>query len=343
VKGNTSITNTLATGTTTLTNAANNLNGTLALNLAGGTAAITTANGIDLAASNLANTVVQLTTTGTGRTGKQLDTTADGTGMLLATPVTTNVAIVQSGAITQGATGTLTITAPTTSKVLLNSQANTLNGQISINAATGALDAVEIQSTKVNIGTLGIYANTVTIKADSVTSPTATSIIKIVQNPVNNYATNALFFIDYLSGAGNATFGLAGTGSGIKVDMQNGVLPVFYKNRTNAVYLEGPTLYKPLYDYADDPTARLVMYNNQVTDSPTTRSALNAALSPLRDAIKDALSSGFSKENLRKQLEQGVVLETGLARPGIDKIGGISGAAQQCEASTPDLGCAGAP
>ncbi len=40
-------------------------------------------------------------------------------------------------------------------------------------------------------------------------------------------------------------------------------------------------------------------------------------------ALLDELSvAGFAKENIRRQLLQGIILETGLSRPGIDEFVG---------------------
>jgi hypothetical protein len=65
-----------------------------------------------------------------------------------------------------------------------------------------------------------------------------------------------------------------------------------------------------------------VFYNDQLPDSPEARAALSAALDQLRRLLEEINLAGFAKENIRKELTQGLVLETGLARPGIDEFVG---------------------
>jgi filamentous hemagglutinin family protein len=50
------------------------------------------------------------------------------------------------------------------------------------------------------------------------------------------------------------------------------------------------------------------------------------AQEPFRRAMAEALASGFGKENIRKQLTRGLVFETGLAAPAIDRIEPTAGA-----------------
>ena len=44
------------------------------------------------------------------------------------------------------------------------------------------------------------------------------------------------------------------------------------------------------------------------------------AQEPFRRAMLEALLSGFGKENIRKQMQRGLVFETGLAPPAVDII-----------------------
>jgi filamentous hemagglutinin family protein len=68
--------------------------------------------------------------------------------------------------------------------------------------------------------------------------------------------------------------------------------------------------------------------------------AISDAQEPFRRAMAEALAAGFGKENIRKQLQRGLVFETGLAPPAVDVIdsaarpltcaGGREGAALVC-------------
>ena len=81
------------------------------------------------------------------------------------------------------------------------------------------------------------------------------------------------------------------------------------------VYLAGPADRQPRYD-----GARLVLYNFNPALAPITESALNAATAPLRELLREALESGYSKENVRRELAQGLVREVGMAFPAIDEL-----------------------
>jgi hypothetical protein len=103
---------------------------------------------------------------------------------------------------------------------------------------------------------------------------------------------------------------------GLFVVMPNG------SNGLPQVFLGGDPTLKPVYEFADDPSKRIVLYNGVAPDSPAARAAIGAALAPLREIINEVLLAGFAKENIKRQLVQGQVLETGLARPGIDEFTG---------------------
>jgi hypothetical protein len=100
---------------------------------------------------------------------------------------------------------------------------------------------------------------------------------------------------------------------------------VVFPNSPNSllpVFLAGDPNKKPVYAGADDPNARLVFYNGSAPDSPASRSALSAITQQLRQLLDEINQAGFAKENIRKQLLQGLILETGLSRPGIDDFAG---------------------
>jgi len=63
------------------------------------------------------------------------------------------------------------------------------------------------------------------------------------------------------------------------------------------------------------------------------------AQEPFRRAMVEALASGFGKENIRKQLSRGLVFETGLAAPAVDRIESPTRPAS-CTASGAGLSCA---
>jgi len=101
------------------------------------------------------------------------------------------------------------------------------------------------------------------------------------------------------------------------------------------VWLRGDLVSPPLYAFANSPTNRRVCYNGACSGPPFTaaelvalvedpgrRSANAAILDELRRLLDEALMSGYAKENVRRQLVRGLVLETGPARPGIDEFKG---------------------
>ena len=62
------------------------------------------------------------------------------------------------------------------------------------------------------------------------------------------------------------------------------------------------------------------------------------AQEPFRRAMLEALLSGFGKENIRKQLQRGLVFETGLAPPAVDIIDSAK-APESCTPNGADLSC----
>ena len=63
------------------------------------------------------------------------------------------------------------------------------------------------------------------------------------------------------------------------------------------------------------------------------------AQEPFRRAMLEALLSGFGKENIRKQLQRGLVFETGLAPPAVDIIESAKPPEPCTPASSADLSC----
>jgi hypothetical protein len=131
--------------------------------------------------------------------------------------------------------------------------------------------------------------------------------------------TNAALSLRGLTSEG--TFG--DRSSPIQIDVP-GLLVVFPNspNTLSPVFLAGDPDKKPVYKFAEDPSARLVFYNGTAPDSPASRAALGAITQQLRQLLDEINQAGFAKENIRRQLLQGLILETGLSRPGIDQFVG---------------------
>lgn len=235
--------------------------------------------------------------------------------------------------------GSLVLASPTDADVLLNDFTNDLKGTIATASRdANPIDNFQLQSLQVRIGVGGLTARNVFLWANEVTTPSgAAGGIRLVKRPLPDAATPLLNF-RAISGIG--IFGLPGR-PWIYVDTDDHVT-VFPNSDSSAgvgVYLEGVPDYRPSYEFKDDPTKRTVRYNGELPDSPQFLGALISANAPLRDALKDALSSGFSKENLRKQLAEGSVLQTGVGQPGIDKIENAADA-ESCDVAAGSLGCA---
>jgi len=97
------------------------------------------------------------------------------------------------------------------------------------------------------------------------------------------------------------------------------------------VFLAGDPNNRPVYQFADDPSRRIVFYNGVAPDSPSSRAAQGAVVQTVRALLDELSVAGFAKENIRRQLLQGIILETGLSRPGIDEFVG--------EGVTPPTAC----
>ena len=132
---------------------------------------------------------------------------------------------------------------------------------------------------------------------------------------------------------GLTTPGLFGTRDDpIQIDAPG--LFVVIPNDSNAlpfVFLAGDPNRRPVYEFAGNPGRRFVFYNGVLPDSAAERSARGAIFQQLRTLLDELSAAGFAKENIRKQLLQGLVLEAGLARPAIDEFTG--------EGVTPPTSC----
>ena len=245
----------------------------------------------------------------------------------------------QSGVVKSSLGGSLLLASPIDSDVLLNSQTNDLKGTIATTSQqANPIDNFQVKSSEVNIGQGGLTARSVVLVAGKVSTPFGNGgVIRLVkQGAVSSVDRPVLSFIglDYPAGG---SFGVPGAALYVDTNDYVAVLPNSPLN--SPVFLVGTTDYKPAYEFASDQTFRFVSYNGASADSPQIRGALSSAIGPLRDTIKEQLSAGFSKENLRKQLSEGVVLQTGVARPGIDRIDNAA-SVETCDVATASLGCA---
>jgi hypothetical protein len=171
-----------------------------------------------------------------------------------------------------------------------------------------------------SVNVLGpVKATQIAVTANSVATDGAGVLIASKEFANDSAITNAAVKLQGLTGAG-----IFGTVDHF-LQIQAPGLFVVVPNESNAlpvVFLGGDPSLKPVYEFASDPSKRVVLYNGVAPDSPAARAALGAALAPLREVISEVLLAGFAKENIRRQLVQGQVLETGLARPGIDEFTG---------------------
>ena len=319
-----------------LTNPNNKLGVELRMNLGTGNAAVTSGNGMILGPSNLGSADVTLTALGNRLTGSVINI---GAGTNTEPDKPSSKASFRQTGVLESSGGSLVLASPTDADVLLNDFTNDLKGTIATTSRdVNPIDNFQVKSLQVRIGVGGLTARNVFLWANEVTTPSgAAGGIRLVKRPLPDAATPLLNF-RAISGIG--IFGLPGR-PWIYVDTDDHVTVV--PNSDNSagagVYLEGVPDYKPSYEFKDDPTKRTVRYNGESPDSPQFLGALISANAPLRDALKDALSSGFSKENLRKQLAEGAVLQTGVGQPGIDRIENAADV-ESCDVAAGSLGCA---
>ncbi len=319
-----------------LSNAANSFGGAVAMALGSGSAKLTSSKAIDLGTSDYGTAAVALTALGSSGTGSVMTGgMAADSGTLTAS---SKASFSQSGVLKSAVGGSLVLASPAEADVLLNSKTNDLKGTVATTAGlTNPLRNFQLVSNQAVIGAGGITARSVVFVADSVTTPRAADgSIRLIQRGDNS----VVLTFRGLTGIGQ--YGFAGVGNGIYVDTNDyvAVMPNNVVTPQSVVYLEGNRTFKPAYEFASDTTYRVVVYNGEAADSPQIRGALSSAIAPLRDTIKEQLSAGFSKENLRKQLSEGVVLQTGVARPGIDIIGNAL-EATNCDSDATGLACVG--
>ena len=163
---------------------------------------------------------------------------------------------------------------------------------------------------------------------------------------------------------GSTVVGLNTTGAGVTGVLPGDTVGVDASGAVGAVVTSGPGDAKPVtvtgilltgpdaIDYSVSPTpigpfggpltVRILSVAQSRFDDIRFKEYLQAvsdAQEPFRRAMLEALLSGFGKENIRKQLQRGLVFETGLAPPAVD----IIESAKPPESCTPpsgaDLSC----
>jgi filamentous hemagglutinin family protein len=221
---------------------------------------------------------------------------------------------------------------PTAIAANLAIDASADNGAAAGNVQLGTIGNVTPLDTLAIVGdtvTFGgpVSARRVEITANTVVTPTGQ--INTSQGFNGTAEANAALLL-----RGLTTPGAFGTRNApIRIDTPG--LFVVIPNAPNSlpfVFLAGDPNKAPVYEFAGDPTHRRVFYNGAAPDSPADRAAQGAITQQLRALLDELAVAGFAKENIRKQLLQGIVLETGLARPGIDEfVGEGVGAPPSCE------------
>ncbi|HEX2830690.1 MAG TPA: autotransporter-associated beta strand repeat-containing protein [Burkholderiales bacterium] len=228
---------------------------------------------------------------------------------------------------------TATFTAPVTWTIDATADGGAASGNVQLGTIGDVTPLKVFNVFGENANVVGpVKATQIAITANSVATNGAGVLIASKDFANDSAITNAAVKLQGLTGPG--VFGTVDN----FLQIQAPGLFVVIPNESNAlpvVFLGGDPSLKPVYEFANDPSKRVVLYNGVAPDSPAARAALGAALAPLREVISEVLLAGFAKENIRRQLVQGQVLETGLARPGIDEFTG-EGVQQQpsCQGSS---------
>jgi filamentous hemagglutinin family protein len=193
-------------------------------------------------------------------------------------------------------------------------------------------------------------ARQVFITADEVRTDPSNGIITATQPFVDFNENNAAVVFRGLTTEG--TFGREAPPdtNAVRIDAPGLLVVIPNSNRdSSTVWLRGDPNRPPRYEFTDSATHRRVCYNDacagqpppppegqrpptegeltgraliELIESPERRAALVGVLDELRRLLDEALMAGFAKENVRRQLVRGLVLETGPARPGIDEFTG---------------------
>jgi hypothetical protein len=338
-------------GAIDLTNPNNDFAGPIGMTLAGGGAvAVHSGKGIQIGESNFGRAAITLVAGDNNLQGAVYtrDSQSDIGSDTLSQVQSNKASFVQTGALSSATAGRLTLISSgmvDAADILLTAHTSSLAGEV---AASGPdanpINNFQIRSTTVNLGEGGVLAQRVFLWTDVVTTRHgAQGAISLVKRATKPQFADPVLIFKGLNGIGQ--FGIfaeqntANQWLSVDTDDQVSVIPSSDTSPAGRVYLAGPVAYGPKYVFATNLTKRSVVYNGATPDAPQFLGAITSATAPLRDTLKDALSSGFSKENLRKQLTEGSVLQTGVARPGIDRIDNAQ-SGESCSVDASSLTCA---
>ncbi|MEO8924974.1 MAG: YDG domain-containing protein [Caldimonas sp.] len=233
-----------------------------------------------------------------------------------------------------------------TTVVGLNTSAATLNGTIAgdnislvSTGATGSIADKNVGVAKpVTVGGLSLGGTDATnytlTNASNATATIAALAVQATGITAVNRADN-----------GSTAVGLNTTGAGVTGVLPGDTVGVDASGAVGSVGTPGPGDAKPVtvtgialtgpdaIDYSVSPTpigplggpltVRILSVSQSRFDDIRFKEYLQAvsdAQEPFRRAMLEALLSGFGKENIRKQLQRGLVFETGLAPPAVDII-----------------------
>jgi hypothetical protein len=218
----------------------------------------------------------------------------------------------------------------------------TLDATADGGGTAGAVDLGTIGNL-VPVALLTVSGNLVSVNGNVTASQIDITADEVRTDPTNGVLTATLPLGETaaLTLRGLTTDGIFGRAgppdtNALRVDVPGLLVVLPNVNRSSpVVWLRGVPGRKPFYEFADSNTNRIVCYNNDCGNPPITieeirrilelpeeRAALASVFDQLRKLLDEILMAGFSKENVRKQLVQGIVLETGRARPGIDEFVG---------------------
>ncbi|HUL13232.1 MAG TPA: hypothetical protein VLU73_13825, partial [Methylococcaceae bacterium] len=246
----------------------------------------------------------------------------DGTGMVLPGITVTGDfnATAGRGSITQldpnSRSGALSVSGAAVfdsagSEVTLANRNNHFGGTVSVPDDLGTQRNVTLTADRINVGRQGITGKQIVLTADEITSLDDSSLVQVTEPDFTQVGLS-------LHGLkGDGVFGTFDRPLFVFMDSELQLTPNT-PSLTNIVLLAGPPEPKPRY--LNGPGRRVVDYNFGLTAPPAGVAALNAAYAPLRRLLSEVLASGYSKENVRKQLAEGLVLETGVAPPALDNI-----------------------
>ncbi len=252
-----------------------------------------------------------------------------------------------AGPVRFGPTGTLNPTGSSGGAVTIDATADGGGNAAGVDLGTAGGGSIPITVLTVSgelINVRGVVtADRIVLTANEVRTPGGQIV---ATRPFTNFdPANAALTLRGLTTPG--TFGQAPPANGLNVNVPGVIIVEPNASGTlPAVWLTGDATTKaPVYEFAATEGRRLVCFNGvclgenerridrlfNIVVSPQEQTALTAVLDQLRKLLDELLMAGFARENVRKQLVQGIVLETGRGRPGIDEFTG--------EGVTPPINC----